>query len=136
MTALRLLFGPVGAGCAFVLSALLLLTTLTQCADRRAVAGQFGAAEAGRVKAIGELAECRADLSGLSAAVDQQTAAIETYKSDSARRLAAAEAAVKAAQAAAAGAKTKARTILSRRGSGGPSDLCRSAEVVLRGGEG
>jgi hypothetical protein len=136
MTALRLLFGPAGAGCAFVLSALLLFATLTECAGKTAVAGQFRAAEAGRVKVVGELAECRADMSRLSAAVDEQNAAVKAFEADSARRLAAAETAVREAQAAAAGARTKARAILARGASGGPPDLCRSAEAVLRGGEG
>lgn len=76
---------------------------------------------------------CLTNLGTLSAAVDQQNAAVEVYRADSERRLSEATRAVQEAQRAAAGAKRTALSITSRRGSG---DLCKSAENVLRGGEG
>lgn len=130
---LRIATGPIGALVSSIAATVLLLATLSQCADKHAAERQFKTAEAGRVTAVRDLTQCQTNLAGLNTAVDAQNEAVAAFQVDSARRLSEAQSAVRAAQAAATGARKTAATITTRRGSG---DLCRSAENVLRGGEG
>lgn len=125
---LRLALGPIGAGAAFALSALLLLTTLTQCSNANAARGQFKTAEAGRVKAVGDLAECRADLSRLDAAVDAQNQATRAYQTEVERRLSAAQEAVQAARRGSKTASIRAGRALS---AAAGQDLCHSLDLVM-----
>ena len=120
------LAGPIAAGLALILAISLAATILTKNGQLREARDQVAKITGERDQAKADLLQCRENRITLEEATRRQNAAVDAYRVDAERRIAAVDAAAAKAKSEGLAAVSRATAILNRKGS-----TCEDADALI-----